>query len=412
MTEHASLTRRSFLAGAVGLGATALIGCSGSDGGPLVSRSIGDSPEASPIECGPVPAGDTGVALWQTAAERGIVYGSSTATWQLADPQYRKLFSREASILFTEDDLLWYRLRPTPDSELDFSFGDKILSFAERQGMLLFGAHLVWDEGFGDGWTDSDLRSLREDEARTLLFGTLEAEVDRYRGRMAGWIVVNEAVDGFGIRSEVPWYGTIGSSYVEESFRLARETDPEATLVYNDFGYETNDEFNSAVDKRAVTLDFLDELIGAGVPVDALGVQAHLRAGGFAEAFDTDAYRRFLSDVADRGLAIVITEMDVLDDGLPPSIAERDAAVADTVRRYLEAALSVSAVGALMTFGLSDRYTWLQEDYPREDGAPRRPLPFDEDLRPKPAYEALTAALEEAPARNLLWKPPRCGVEG
>jgi endo-1,4-beta-xylanase len=407
--EERLLTRRSFLAGAVGIGATTLIGCSTPDRQPTASPSAAAPTEPSPIECAPAAPGDGSMTpLWRIAAERGIVYGSSAATWQLTDPQYRRLFAREASILFTEDDLLWYRLRPTPDSGLDFTYADRIVSFAERQNMLLFGAHLVWDEGFGEGWSDDDLRNLEEDEARRLLFGTVEAVVDRYRGRVAGWIVVNEALDSFGVRPEVPWYGTIGPSYVEESFRLAREVDPEATLVLNDFGYETDDEFNSAADKRAVTLEYLDELIGADVPVGALGVQAHLIAGSFAGGFDADAYRRFLSEVADRGLAILITEMDVLDDGLPRAIDERDRAVADTVERYLDAALSEPAVGALMTFGLSDRYTWLQEDYPRDDGAPRRPLPFDEDLRPKPAYDALVTSLEGAPRRDLLWQPPRC----
>jgi endo-1,4-beta-xylanase len=144
------------------------------------------------------------------------------------------------------------------------------------------------------------------------------------------------------------------------------------------------------------------------VPVQALGVQAHLHAGGFADAFDATAYRAFLGEVASRGLAIVITEMDVLDDGLPKDVLERDRAVADVYRRYLDAALEEPAVGSLMTFGLSDRYTWLEEDYPREDGAPLRPLPFDDDLEPKPAYRTLANALEEAPPRNALWVPPRC----
>jgi endo-1,4-beta-xylanase len=60
-----------------------------------------------------------------------------------------------------------------------------------------------------------------------------------------------------------------------------------------------------------------------------------------------------------------------------------------------------------MTFGLTDRYTWLQEDYPREDGEARRPLPFDEELQSKPAYDALKGALESAPARPGLWESPR-----
>jgi endo-1,4-beta-xylanase len=93
----------------------------------------------------------------------------------------------------------------------------------------------------------------------------------------------------------------------------------------------------------------------------------------------------------------------VLDDGLPANVAVRDRGVADVYRRYLDVTLDHHAVKALITFGLSDRYTWLQEDYPREDGAARRPLPFDEDLEPKPAYYALSHSLRRAPWRHPLW---------
>jgi endo-1,4-beta-xylanase len=399
--------------GVAGWTATALIGCSPSvrsddragSSAPPASPSATGTPE--PLVCEELATGAR-APLWTRPIERGLVYGSSAATWQLEDASYRALHAREASILFTEDDLLWYRLKPTPTSELDFRYGDRIVDYAERQGMLVFGAHLVWDEGFGEGWTESDLRGLSEDEARSLLFGTVEATVERYRGRIAGWIVVNEVLDSFGFRVEVPWYETIGEGFVEEAFHLAHEVDPDATLVLNDFGYETDDDFSSAADKRAVTLDYLDELLGAGVPVHAFGVQAHLLADRFPDGFDADAYRTFLGELAARGLRILITEMDVLDDGLPPQPEARDRAVADVYTAYLEVALDEPAVASLMTFGLSDRYTWLQEDYPREDGAPRRPLPFDEKLEPKPAYRSLAGALDDAPLRDALWVPPRC----
>ena len=118
-------------------------------------------------------------------------------------------------------------------------------------------------------------------------------------------------------------------------------------------------------------------------------------------------YRQFSSEVANRGLKILITELDVLDDGLPADSAERDAAVAETYRLYLDTALAEPAVAAVITFGLSDRYTWLQEDYPREDEEPRRPLPFDDELQPKPAYDALQGALASALPRDPLWQIPR-----
>jgi len=349
----------------------------------------------------------SGAPLYETALRRGLVYGSSTATWQISDSAYRRLFEREAAILFTEDDLLWYRLRPKPTSPLDFTFGDRIIGFAQRHGTLVFGAHLVWDQGFGSGWKQSDLFGLNERKARDLLFGTVDAVVRRYRGRVAAWSTVNEAVSDSGLRSDVPWFQTIGPSYVAESFHIAHEADPDALLVLNEFGFETDDPNGTAAQKRAATLKVLDQLMGRKVPVHALGIQAHLQGGFFASFFDPKGYRRFLSEVADRGLKIVITELDILDDDMPLDACPRDKAVADVYRRYLDVALEERAIVSLMTFGLSDRYTWLQEDFPRDDGGRRRPLPFDTKLRPKLAYAALKKGLEGARSRPLFRRPPR-----
>jgi endo-1,4-beta-xylanase len=401
------LTRRAFLGAAAAAFAGAVAGCSGTEQPPRPRPSIQPPTSPSPVECAALDAG-AGSPLWETAMRRGLVYGSSTATWQISDPQYRRLFAREAGMLFTEDDLLWYRLRPTPTSELDFRFGDRIVGFAEDHGILVLGAHLVWDEGFGEGWTEDDFYALDREAASDLLFGTVDAVVRRYRGRVAAWIVANEVFDGFGIRAEVPWYGTIGPSYVEQGFHVAHEADPDAVLLINDFGFETGDGTSSAADRRGVALDVVDDLLGKDVPVHAFGIQAHLTAGGFDERFDPSAYRAFLGEVAARGLKILITELDVLDDGEPPAIGPRDRAVADTYRRYLDAALEEPAVAALSTFGLSDRYTWLEEDFPREDGAARRPLAFDDELRPKPAFEALQGGLAAAAQRTAAWTPPRC----
>jgi endo-1,4-beta-xylanase len=343
------------------------------------------------------------------ARERGIAFGSSIATWQF-DADYPALHAREAKLLFTEDDLLWYRLKPAPDAPLDFSFADQIIGFAETNRMRVFGAHLVWDEGFGDGWPEDYLWSIDEAQARALLFGTLTATVRRYRGRVDAWSVANEVTSPEGVRgfrTDVPWWATIGPSYVAEAFHLAHAADPRALLVINEFGFETVNEFGDEPEpRRRATLQVIDQLLSDRVPVHALGVQAHLLADRFAERFDARAYIRWLDRVADRGLDVLITELDVLDDGLPADVGPRDAAVADVYRRYLDVALSHRAVKAVMNFGLTDRYTWLQEDLPREDGAARRPLPFDDDLQPKPAYRAVARALAGAPTRQPRWTLP------
>ncbi|MBA3630017.1 MAG: endo-1,4-beta-xylanase [Actinobacteria bacterium] len=387
MTEGPLVTRRRLLLGAASVVA---IGAAGR----IATLDSSTSPEGDPQPpCEP---------------QREIVFGSSAATWQLSDADYRRLFVREAEMLFTEDDLLWYRLRPKPDSVLDFKYADQIIEFAEQHGMLVFAAHLVWDEGFGEGWTEDDLWGMDEQTARKVLFDTVERTVKRYRGRVAAWSVVNEAIgtEGVrGLRTDVPWYETIGPFYVAESFDIAHAADPDALLVLNEFGYETVNEYGDRPDdKQRATLRVVDRLLDDDVPVHALGVQAHLPADKFAERFDPVAYRRFLSEIASRGLKILITELDVLDDGLPADRRIRDRVVADAYLRYLEATLQEPAVAAVITFGLSDRYTWLQEDYPRKDGAPRRPLPFSEGLRAKPAHHALEHALETAPPRCQLWE--------
>ena len=146
MNDDHRLTRRSALLG-TGMAAAGLIG------NPRNIAAFQATPQATPISRLP---------LWQTAWQRGIVYGTSAATWQLEDTDYAQLAAYEAAILFTEDDLLWWRLRPTPDSDLDFQYADQFMAFAERNQQLVLGAHLVWDEGFGEEWSEDDLWGLDE----------------------------------------------------------------------------------------------------------------------------------------------------------------------------------------------------------------------------------------------------------
>lgn len=383
------ISRRGMLAGAAGLAA-----------GAALAPAQASSHEIPGRQSQP---------LWEDAWQQGVIYGGSISTWMYSgDTDYADLFRREVTMLWPEDDFLWYRLRPSPTSGLDFTFPDMIVDFAEANRQLIIGAPgLVWDEGFGDGWTDDDLWGMTRAQASKVLYSTLRAMVHRYRGRVASWIVCNEVTDpegDHGLRTDVPWYNTIGPDYVAEAFHQAHEQDPYALLLLNEFGLDTVNQFGDEPEpRRKALLEVIDKLLRHRVPLHGLGVEAHLLATDFATRFHRKEFQRFLREVADRGLKIVISEMDVLDDGLPPAIGPRDRGVADVYSRYLDTVLEEEAVITVIQYGLSDRWTEENDDNPRADGISRRPCPFDEDLKPKPAYYAIRDALEGARRRRPEW---------
>jgi len=173
-------------------------------------------------------------------------------------------------------------------------------------------------------------------------------------------------------------------------------------LVYNDYDTEYDSPESEA--RRRALLQLLDSFLDRRLPIDAIGLQTHIKLERFQ--FSPTIYRQFLKDIAARGVRILITELDVLDVGAPSDIRQRDQIVADAYKRVLEVALDEKALTAVITWGISDRYTWLNpgrtRSFGRPDGLPGRPLPFDDQFQPKPAYWALLKCLQSAPERQLL----------
>jgi endo-1,4-beta-xylanase len=146
-------------------------------------------------------------------------------------------------------------------------------------------------------------------------------------------------------------------------------------------------------------LDLLTRLKQGGTPIHALGTQSHLMAGRYG--VDKPALRDFLRKVADLGLEIIVSELDVPDRYLPADPARRDAAIAQACHDLLEVALAEPAVKTVITWGLTDKYSWLSQDddVKRLDNLPSRGSPFDDALKPKPAYAALAQAFDAAAGR-------------
>jgi endo-1,4-beta-xylanase len=134
----------------------------------------------------------------------------------------------------------------------------------------------------------------------------------------------------------------------------------------------------------------------AGVPVDILGIQAHLEIG--VKPFSARKLADFIAAVSALGIEVAITELDVVDAAAPGNIAKRDSMVADEYRRFLDVALASPSVRTVFTWGLSDRHSWIVRRESgantwRSDGLAPRPLPFDTVLAPKPAWASLSECL-------------------
>jgi endo-1,4-beta-xylanase len=122
------------------------------------------------------------------------------------------------------------------------------------------------------------------------------------------------------------------------------------------------------------------------VPLNGIGLQGHLKG---AIPVDRDGLHDFVSQIRAMRLSVHVTELDVIDNELPAPIAVRDAVVAARANDFLEPIFAVMRPSAIITWGITDRYTWVPTWYKRTDGLANRPLPFDENYRPKPLWSAI-----------------------
>ncbi len=341
----------------------------------------------------PVSGSPAHGSLREIAAEKGILFGSAVSNPQLRDAPYCRLLSEQCGIAVPENALKWAALRPTPAS-FDFTTSDALYQFAHSNGILFRGHTLVWEQALPN-WFASVVNSTN---AKQFMLDHIFQVMRHYAGKMHSWDVVNEAFqiedrrpDGLKV---TPWLQFIGPEYIEIAFRAAHEADPNALLVYNENWLEPDD--SVAERKRSAVLAMLTALKKRNVPIHALGTQSHI----YAETNTTGHnHKRFLEQVADLGLAIMVTEMDIRDKYDGKDVEGRDRLIAKQYYDYLSFMLQFRAVTSVLTWGLSNRYTWLSGSNSRTNGVPVRPLPYDEHLHPTPSLNAIRRTFEEAAPR-------------
>ncbi|MER7968733.1 endo-1,4-beta-xylanase [Streptomyces sp. NPDC096080] len=333
----------------------------------------------------------SGDSLRARAADVGRPFDIGTALAEnplLTDARYRELAGSQFSMLTPENAFKPQFLHPRR-GVYDFRDADLLVRFARANGMKVHAHTLVWHEAL-PAW-------MREDddpgEVRRTMLRHIAAVAGHFRGQVAEWDVVNEPMsddeesytDGDrGLRSEQsPWFGAMGEQYIDEAFRAAHRADPTARLYLNEYGVEEEGERWDAL------YDLVARLRERGVPIDGVGFQNHEYAPG--DRVDPETFRGHVRDLAELGVGSRVSEMDV-PIGEDEEHGRRTQA--DEMAGKLRVCLEEPTCTSFSTWGFTDRYgsTADTQVYPPR---PADSLPWDADLRPKPAYERLLAAFDE-----------------
>lgn len=317
--------------------------------------------------------------------------------------------------LTAENAMKWQHLQPAP-GRFDFALADRFVKLGQRRRAQVIGHTLVWHAQTPDWlFKNADGSEVTRDELIRRLRTHIATVVGRYRGKVSGWDVVNEAIrdeDGT-LRTDKPWYRILGEEAVFVAFEAAHEADPAAELYYNDYSLE-----NPV--KRAGVLKLVQAIRAHGLRIDGVGSQGHFGLD-WPKLDQLDAS---IADFSRAGFKVMFTELDVsvlprpanyvgaeistrfegaaefnpYPKGLP---AEQEAALA---RRYTDLfAIFLKhrdAITRVTLWGVTDRSSWLN-NWPIR-GRTDYPLLFDRAGNPKPALDAVIQTLRAGPPTSAL----------
>ena len=381
---------------------------------PLLSRRgfVGSAAAVAATACAtPTLARAPGPSLAALAKAKGLQFGSAVGagpvgslTGSFEDARCRQVLADECGVLVPENELKWYVLRPDAKT-FAFERSDRIAAFAKAHDIALRGHTLLWHHPkWFPAWLnahDFGKGPAAAVNAEALLVNHITTVMARYP-QIHSWDVVNETVDpkDGALRHTVLSDAMGVERTLDVAFHAARAARPKTQLVYNDYmGWEAGNEAH-----RAGVLKLLEGFRKRETPVDALGVQSHLgtedpSAPGSLGRPREKAWRAFIDDVTGMGFDLLITEFDVNDRDLPADITVRDTAGAAVAKAYLDLMLDYRQTKAVLAWGMVDKYSWLQNFTPREDGLAKRATLYDDAYRPKPLREAVAAAFRAAPSR-------------
>lgn len=309
--------------------------------------------------------------LRDLAAAKGKVIGTAVTGSKL-NGTYGDIAGGQFSSLTPGNAMKWGTVEPTQGS-FNWSEADQIVAFAQAHNQQVRGHTLVWHNQnpswlTNGTWTQAQLSSLLQNHIST--------EVGRYKGEITAWDVVNEPFNEDGTYRSTLWYDGLGADYIAQALTWAHTADPAAKLYINDYNVE-------GVNAKSTALyNLVKSLKTAGVPIDGVGLQAHLIVGQVPATLQQNIQR-----FADLGVDVAITELDVRM-ALPADSAKLAQQKAD-FKSVLAACVAVTRCVNVTVWGFTDSDSWVDSTFPGYGAA----TPYDADYAPKPAYYGISEAL-------------------
>jgi endo-1,4-beta-xylanase len=321
------------------------------------------------------------------------------------DPQAAAIAEKHFNTATAENDFKWQLIHPRPD-QYNWAPADDFMAFCERNEMVPIGHCLVWHSQVPP-WVfrDNSGNTLTRDALLDRMKDHITIVVGRYKDRIKGWDVVNEALNENGTLRSSPWLQIIGEGskdkqydFIEQAFRWAHEADPDAELYYNDYGLESS----KAKCDGAVAI--VKHLKSRGVRIDGVGIQLH---AGLTYP-SAQALEYAITSLAATGVKVMVTELDIRTQARGyrgadisrvnrQSTSDSTADAAETQKKLADKYAEIFSVLSKhkkhitrVTFwGVYDGASWIGGS----------PLLFDRNYQPKEAFFAVVKTTQETNKR-------------
>ena len=309
------------------------------------------------------------------------------------EPEFEQIHKVQFNAVVAENEM---KFDATEPSENTFSYdkGDKMIKYAQENGMRVRGHALAWHSQV-PGWVSN--YSGQKDKLLAVLKNHIENVVGHWKGKIAEWDVVNEAVNddnNHGWRSNGSvWFEGIGAEFLDSAFVWAHAADPDAELCYNDYAIEWGLGNGS---KAGFVLEQVKRWKENGIPITCVGTQTHIE---ISHETTPQNVRAFAKELAKLDIKLNITELDIgFPKGSAGQLGQSDYEKQGPLyRQFMDVFLEEPNMGEFVIWGLTDAHSWLDNSQGKTEG-----LLWDKQYKAKPAFDSVMASLKAHPADKVI----------